>query len=193
MEDKLMDKSLTATRFGKIYWSLLWRTTLLTLMMGMVVASLVVGNDSQADILDEPWVIMTVVILAVMIDWFVRYRVLAGVVWSDFQVGMLGKKGAPTPITAGITLAMTLVNMVVVMVFTSAFAWFANTMLANVDTETFNSIVPWLNAVQTCIGIWVEYLVLRWYMRYNLWSGGVLVLYELAGKTSRSKSSEKSK
>ena len=192
MKDKLMDKSLTATRFGKIYWSLLWRSTLLTLMMGMVIASMVVGNNAQTDVLDEPWVMMTVVILALMIDWFVRYRVLSGVVWSDFQVGMLGKKGEPVPITAGITLAMTLLNTVLAMIFTAGFAWFANMMLVGVDTATFNSVVPWLNAIQTTIGIWVEYLVLRWYMRYNLWSGGVLVLYELTGKTSRAKSSDKS-
>ena len=183
MEKKFRDQALTASRFGKVYWSFLWRSTLLSMVLGIMVATMIIGGDVAVERLDEPDAVLLMVVLALGIDWFVRYRVLAKVVWSDFRVGLLKGKGGPGPITAWVAGSMTLVNTLTTMLFTSGFMLILNMILAGADNSTIDSLIPWVNATQTAIGIWVEYLVLAWYMRYNLWTGGVLVLYESTEKT----------
>jgi hypothetical protein len=177
MKKKFKDQALTASRFAKVYWSFLWRSTLLSMLLGIAVAGLIIGANIPVESLDEPVAVLLMVVLALGIDWFVRYRVLAKVAWSDFRVGLLKGKGDPEPITPWAALSMTGVSTVVTMLFTAGFVFFMNMMLADVDNDTIDSLIPWVNAAQTALGIWVEYLVLTWYMRYNLWIGGVLVLY----------------
>ena len=183
MVKNFKDHALTAARFGKVYWSFLWRSTLLSMVLGIMIATFIIGGDVAVERLDEPDAILLMMGLALGIDWFVRYRVLAKVVWSDFRVGLLKGKGEPKPITAWVALSMTLVNTLTTMLLTAGFTLIVNMMLADIDNGTIDSLIPWINVMQTAIGIWVEYLVLTWYMRYNLWIGGVLVLYESTEKT----------
>ena len=185
MKGKIKDQALTASRFAKVYWSFLWRSTLLSMLLGVMIASMMVGGDITVERLDEPEAILLMVVLALGIDWLVRYWVLAKVVWSDFRFGLLKGKGGPESVTPWVALSMTIVSTVATMLFTGGFMLIMSMVLADIDNETIDSLVPWINATQTAIGIWVEYLVLTWYMRYNLWIGGVLVLYESTEKPGR--------
>jgi len=185
MKGKIKDQALTASRFAKIYWSFLWRSTLLSMFLGIMIAGVMMGGDITVERLDEPGAMLLMVMLALGIDWLVRYWVLTKVVWSDFKFGLLRGKGEPEAVTPWVAFSMTLVSTVMTMLFSGGFMLIMSMVLADIDNETIDSLIPWVNATQTAIGIWVEYLVLTWYMRYNLWIGGVLVLYESAEKPRR--------
>ena len=170
------EKDLTATRFAKIYLSSLWRSMLLSFLIGALLGMFAVFANVNVDSISSMQVILVTLIITVGINWYVRYHVYNKVVWSDFRMGFVENGGEPGKVSSQTTLVMTIYSLLLTLFFGLSVFFIAYMGLEYLDFQ-MAYVEPVADVANGFLGIYAEYLILKWFIKYDLKIGGTIVLY----------------
>lgn len=170
------EKELTPVRFAKIYLSMLWRSTLVGAIAGMFIGILLISLYIEPKDLDQIPVLIFTCLFITLIRWFVTYHVFSQVIWSDFRIGMVNQGSKPKQVTAYITFLIT-ICIIVLTVLVSLLMFFGGNLAAEAFAIPVESIREVVSLCNSFLVIYMEYLVLRGFIRYDLNAGDNIVLY----------------
>ena len=170
------EKDLTATRFAKIYLSSLWRSMLLSFLIGALLGLFAVFANVNVDSISSMQVILITLLITIGINWYVRYHVYNKVVWSDFRMGFVESGSEPGIVSSQTALVMTIYSLLLTVFFGLSVFFIAYLGIEYLDFQ-LAYVEPVADVVNGLLGVYAEYLILRWFIKYDLKIGGTIVLY----------------